>query len=400
MQVLGKRSKVLLIAIAMAMLVVLGVSFALWDTSAVKAISGDINQYANAKVGDVITFGNYYQTGNRINNDENAEYEKTPIEWLVVDKDERTGQLTLMSKYILAAGSFFGNYYKNEADVWGFHYQTGNVQTAGNPYNQAYVESTARAFLNNLERRDLGGDSYISEEFKTSATASDAEKGKLLTSVGFSNRKYYINSTSYQRPIDNPEFKNRPATRGFYDEAFSDNEKSMIVPRVIAEYTGFRWPANTHEPSEKTYVEGGVDKVWLPSTTELNIMAVEDNYTNPNDEASSTVLEYFKNYAQYINPVSNINNTTLANSLKTVRTNFVKNNSKAMNYSIPVYQYQSTAINENIHITSNSLDHYWTRSSVSNYSSSVRTVNSSGSFTGTNTNDSTLGVRPCLILKY
>lgn len=372
------------------MLVTVGVSFALWDMSAVKATNGDLCNYANAKVGDVIEFGKYYQTGNRINNDENAEYEKTPIEWIVVDKDERTGQLTLMSKYILAAGSYFGNYYYNEAGLLSHNYNKTLDEIDGIAYNQAYVESTARAFLNNLERRDLGGDSYASLEFKTSDTLSSASTSRLLTSVGFSNRKYNINGIYYQRPITNNEFKNRPATLGFYDEAFNDEEKAMIMPKEIAGYTGFRWPNNAHSPSLKTYIESALDKIWLPSTTELNIMATADGYTNPSDEASSTVFQYFKGKSGIV----------LQISLKAERTAFVKANSKAMNYSIPVYKYQSTEINEDIHMTSNSADVYWTRSPVSDNYTVVHRVVSSGEFYGSSTDNSTYGVRPCLILKY
>lgn len=384
------------------MLIAVGVSFAMWDNmSTANATSGDLSQYANAKVGDVITFGKYYQTGNKVSEAEDAEYEKTPIEWIVVDKDERTGQLTLMSKYILAAGSYFGNYYKNLADDWGFHYGS-NAELDGNPYNQAYVESTVRAFLNNLERRDLGGDSYVSKEYKTSDKVSSKATGVLYSSVGFSNRKYNISSEEYQRSIYiKSEYIERPATCGFYDEAFTDNEKAMIVPKIIAGYSGFRWPThNTHEVSEKTYIEGTVDKIWLPSTTELNIMSVEDGYTNPSDEAGSTVFKYFKNYKQHTNPITNEVNTTLSNALKSTRTSFVANNSKAMNYSIPVYQYNSTAINTEINEKSNSSDYYWTRSPMSSYYASVRYVGSTGLFSNNPTSYSNVGVRPCLILKY
>lgn len=66
MQVLGKRSKILLIAVAIAMLVALGVSFATWDNmSTAHATNGDLSTYANAKVGKTVFFGNYYQTGEK-----------------------------------------------------------------------------------------------------------------------------------------------------------------------------------------------------------------------------------------------------------------------------------------------------------------------------------------------
>lgn len=404
MQILGKRSKILVIAVAIVMLVVVGVSFAVWDISAVKATSGDLSEYANAKVGDVITFGNYYQTGKRVNNDENAEYEKTPIEWLVVDKDERTGQLTLMSKYILAAGSYFGNWYYNNANSYDDNYMDQSPELSECPYNQAYVESTARAFLNNLERRDLGGDFYSPNDgYKTSVVASTKDSG-LLISVGFSNSIYTFikdkETNEFKRPIANDEYRNRPATRGFYDEAFSAEEKALIMPKNIPGYTGYRWTNNYNATSERVNVGGAVDKVWLPSATELNIMATNDSYINPSDGSSATVFEYFKSYNQYQNPVSGKINSSLADALKSKRTDFVASDSKAMSYSIPVYEYQSTVVNDDINAKSNSTDIYWTRSPRSSDYKSMYTVDNFGLFDVFNTNGSRYGVRPCIILKY
>lgn len=316
-----------------------------------------------------------------------TEYKKTPIEWLVVDKDERTGQLTLMSKYILASGSYFGNWYYTLANIWGPNYDK-DVTVADVPYNQAYVESTARAFLNNLERRDMGADTYSTADgYKTGVTSSITTE-KLYTSVGFSNKTYNL-TNEFKRPISNAEYKNRPATRGFYDEAFSHDEKAMIVPKTIAGYTGYRWPNNSNDPQKMSYIEGAVDKVWLPSVAELNNIESGDEYTSPSDATNSTVFEYFKGKK----------GTTLKNALKTTRTELAKN-SFAMNYSIPVYLHNSTTANTNIHATKNSTDQYWTRSPVSAYYTDVRRVNNSGSFNLTNTLYSYIGVRPCVILKY
>lgn len=372
--------------ISITMLIAIGVSFATWDSSAVKATNGGLSQYANAKLGDTVFFGNYYQTNTK---DANGEYVKTPIEWLVVDKDERSGQLTLMSKYILAAGSYFGNNYKNLTDDWGFHYQIDNVQTAENPYNQAYVESTLRAYLNNLERRDMGADSYSAADGYRTSVIPSVTTEKLYTSVGFSNSKYRF-TDDYLRPINNEEYKNRPATRGFYDEAFSNDEKAIIIPKAIAGYTGHRWPNNNNrDPQKMSYIEGSVDKIWVPSAAELNNIESGDEYTNPSDASCSTVFEYFKGKT----------GVTLQNALKTTRTELAEN-SFAMNYSIPVYKYQSTEINIDINATTNSTDHYWTRSPMSYYYSNVRYVTRSGSFSNDGTNTSYFGVCPCVLLKY
>lgn len=436
MQILGKKSKILLIVVVIAMLVAIGISFATWDNiSEVKAVTGNSSTYASAKVGETVFFGEYYQTGEKDSEDP-TEYKKTPIEWIVVDKDERYGQLTLMSKYILASGSYFGNYYYSATtNEWGAHYD-GNHAVAGIAYNQAYVDSTARAFLNNLERLDLGGDSFdASNGYLPSAinsTKDTTTDGKfmqgtgLLSSAGFSNQRYWtkLNSNStgvaellanpnsglfkrkdaesevyYQRPIKNIEYKNRPATRGFFDEAFSYEEKSMIVPKQIPGYTGHRWPDNAHDIATKSYAEGAVDKVWLPSATELNIMngqdwnsEANDAWTNPSDESGSTVFEYFKNYQDY-------GFSSITEAVKTTRTNFAKN-SFAMNYSIPIYKKGVTDVNTDIHSTNNSTDNYWTRSPMSSWYTSARTVYNSGLFFAHYTTHSYIGVRPCVILKY
>lgn len=371
---------------AIAMLIAIGISFAAWDITAVKATNGDLSSYANAKVGESVFFGQYYQTGEK-DPDDPTEYKKTPIEWIVVDKDERTGQLTLMTKYILAAGSYFGNNYKNTNDESGSHYD--NNETLSNiPYNQAYVDSTVRAYLNNLERRDMGGDSYsIDDGYKTGVTPS-VKTEKLYVSVGFSNRRYNF-TDEFIRPISNAEYKNRPATRGFYDEAFSNDEKAMIVPKVIAGYTGHRWPNNLNNPQKMSYVESVVDKVWIPSAAELNNIEFGDTYTNPSDAAGSTVFEYCRGKT----------GSTLYNALKTIRTELAKN-SFAMNYSIPVYLRDSTTVNTDIHATNNSTDHYWTRSARADYYANIRYVPNTGMFSNLSTYASDIGVRPCVILKY
>lgn len=139
-----------------------------------------------------------------------------------------------------------------------------------------------------------------------------------------------------------------------------------------------------------------MDMVWLPSVTELNVMNgkdwnghLDDLWTNPSDEAGSTVFEYFKNKA----------GDELSKALQATRTEFAKN-SFAMNYSIPVYNKGTTTINTNIHPTGNSNDYYWTRSAVSYWYNSVRTVIDTGLFNATYTYNSYFGVRPCVILKY
>lgn len=432
MHILGKRSKLLVIVVAIVMLVTVGVSFALWDSSTVKATTGYVS-YSTAQVGDVIQYGRYYQTG-VIGDD--GEYEKTPIEWIVVDKDERTGQLTLMSKYILACGSYFGNYYyDNTNSVWSAHYDN-DLTIAGNPYNQAYSESTARAYLNNLVRFDMGGDSFDSIKGYIASGKKSTVNSGLLSSTGFSNQNYWTglnlgddesninnllnNDTSglktradsteiyYQRPINNEEYKARPATKGFYDEAFNDEEKSMIVPRVIGASIAHRWPDSANDVSTNSNIEGIIDKVWLPSATELNIMngqdwngSENDAWTIPSDNSTSTVFKYFKNYNQFINPFKTYatNNVSLAEALYSKRTEFAKNSFSA-NYSIPVYLLESNGINKDIDAVRNASDNYWTRSPSSYWFNYMRIVNGMGKFDAGRSSTSYIGVRPCIMLKY
>lgn len=223
----------------------------------------------------------------------------------------------------------------------------------------------------------------------------------LLTDpkTGLSERYDLKTEVYFKRPITNDEYKNRPATRGFIDEAFNNIEKTMIVPKTIAGYTGHRWPDNEFDVATKSYVEGALDKVWLPSATELNIANgvdwngdIDDAWTNPSDETGSKVFEYFNNYQNY-------GYSSVAEAVKAVRTPFAKN-SFAMNYSIPVYLKGTTEINTDIHATSNSTDHYWTRSPSSFWFFSMRTVYSTGSFHSWRSYYSYVGVRPCVILKY
>lgn len=415
------------------MLVAIGISFAMWDNmSVVKATTGYVS-YSSAQVGDVIQYGRYYQTGVI---GEDGEYEKTPIDWIVVDKDERTGQITLLSKYILASGSFFGNNYFNAEGYWGAYYSS-HKELNGLSYNQAYIDSTVRAYLNNLERMDLGGDGFVSGVgYVPSMYSSDTATGKLRSSVGFSNQRYFTglnyttpedkqlvdNGTSgltkrfeansneifYQRPIGNDEYKARPACRGFYDEAFNSGEKELIVPKVIGGYVGARWPESKHSVSYKSYIEGALDKVWLPSVTELNVangtdwtLNTDDAWTSSSDKSSATVFEYFKNYSQYKNPLKtgDGNNQSVAEAIDTKRTDFAKN-SYAANFSIPLYKYQTTEINVDINSSRNSCDHYWTRSPISYWSSDIRIIKNGGLFSPGTSHDSYYGVRPCIILKY
>lgn len=390
MQILGKKSKVLLMVIAIAMLIAVGASFAMWDMSAVKATNGDLSDYANAKVGDIVSFGRYYQTEEK--DLETGEYVKTNIEWLVIDKNERTGELTLMSKYILAIGSYFGNYYLNSNGEF-VHYDLGLVGQVES--NQAYGESTIRAFLNNLERRDLGGDEYIDGMYMPSNLNSTPETG-LLTSVGYSNSLFFAGD--YVRDIKAEPYVKRPALRGFYDEAFNWDEKSLIVPKVISGYTGFRWPSNNDTVSNMSYVEGAVDKVWIASAIELGATG---NVANSSDAASACTYEYFKNYEKYLNPFTGEYNKSLMESRCGMRSPLLSSTSTlAGNYSVPMYLRGTTDINTDISPENHKLNYYWTRTPMSRWHFRMQVVSNTGGFDANMTGSAGIGARPCLILKY
>lgn len=182
----------------------------------------------------------------------------------------------------------------------------------------------------------------------------------------------------------------------------------MIVPKEIAGYTGNRWPDSGHNATTKSYVEGAVDKVWLPSATELNIKNGKDwndiegdSWANPSDEAGSTVFEYFKNYYNYDNPVTGEKNVLIADAIKTIRTDLAQDG-KGGNYSIPVYDKGTTTAKTAISDTQNrnTTDNYWTRTPSSYWYNTVRTVTNKGRFGSNSSHDSYNGVRPCVILKY
>lgn len=139
-----------------------------------------------------------------------------------------------------------------------------------------------------------------------------------------------------------------------------------------------------------SYIEGVTDKVWIASGIEINAFDSNLEYVNSSDDASNKVFEYFGNKS----------GAALQNALKTVRSPFLLNNSKAMNYSIPVYKYQSTEINEDIHVRMNSMDYYWIRSVLSNSCVNVYRMTNTGIFDYTASYISDVGVRPCVTIKY
>lgn len=117
-----------------------------------------------------------------------------------------------------------------------------------------------------------------------------------------------------------------------------------------------------------------------------------DSWTNPSDEAGSTVFEYFKNYKNY-------GFSSVDEAIKANRTPLATNGS-AGNYSIPVYDKGTTTTKVAINSDSNTTDQYWTRSASSHWYGYIRTVHTSGRFYANNTYNSSIGVRPCMILKY
>lgn len=168
----------------------------------------------------------------------------------------------------------------------------------------------------------------------------------------------------------------------------------MIVPKVIAGYIGHRWPRG-NDVATKSYVDGVVDKIWLPSVTELNVEQGEDwnslendDWTNTNDKIGSSTFEYFKRFK----------GSELSKVLTSERT-VLAGNGKAGNYSIPVYKKGSTEPIENIS-ENNISTYYWTRSIPSYWHEHVRVIRPNGLFSQLQSINSTVGIRPCVTLKY
>lgn len=99
-------------------------------------------------------------------------------------------------------------------------------------------------------------------------------------------------------------------------------------------------------------------------------------------------FEYFKN----------LSGDDLKDALRATRTPLA-HDGKAGNYSIPVYDKGTSNVKTAI-ADKNSSDNYWTRSASSYWCSPVRAVLDTGIIHGYDTHHSTLGVRPCIILKY
>lgn len=434
MEILGKKSKLLLILLMVAMLTATVVSLAIWDgTSVASAATGNMAVYANAKVGDIVTFGSYYQDASGTS--------KTPIEWLVVDKDEKSGQLTLLAKHVLAGGSYWGNWFYNSANSGGYHSTVG-AGPAGNPYNQNWADSTLRAWLNNLERTDVHGDNFSLTEgiklydnkvtpSKASGIANNAltfsyQHSDLKYSVGYSNKNHWTGLSStgstglpagmFKRQDNNevyykrPRNTQRPAVNGFLDEAFSQEEQERIVPKVIPGQVCHEWPSNTHFTEDKTVTPTTVDKIWVPSTAELNIEEGKDwtglpdngnggnNWSAGTDNSSSDAFAFFRQF-------QTVEDLTAA--IRATGTEFDRN-PQVGNFSIPLDVPKTNIGTSNMQKDMAYKDYwgesgtryYWTRTPASSWYSSVGCVQTSGAFHYNGTNFSNFGARPALILSY
>lgn len=438
MEILGKKSKIVLALIVILMLTATVVSFAIWDNSSIaKAAVGEMAQYANAKVGDIVTYGSYYQDANGTT--------KTPIEWLVVDKDEKSGQLTLLAKHVLAGGSYWGNWFYNGSNSGGWHSAAVGTGPAGIPYNQNWADSTLRAWLNNLERTDVHGDTFAKTgitNYANKVTASKATgisaDGKTLTfsyqhsdlkySVGYSNKNHWTGLSStdgkdltagsglFRRGDNNevyykrPKNTARPAVNGFLDEAFTQEEQERIVPKVIPGQVCHEWPSNTHFTEDKVVTPTTVDKIWVPSTAELNIEEGKDWIGNPDngnggnnwsagtDNSSSDAFAFFRQFQTV---------EALTAAIRATGTAFDRN-PQVGNFSIPLDVAKNNIGTSNMQNDQAYADYwgekgtryYWTRTPASYWCGSVGFVQTSGAFGYGHTNGSNVGARPALILSY
>lgn len=436
MEILGKKSKVLLVLLLVLTLTASLITVAVFYGAPVaQAASGSLAQYANANIGDIVTFGNYYQDANGAT--------KTPIEWLVVDKNDKTGQLTLLAKHVLAGGSYWGNYFYNNSNEGGFHSAAVGVGPGNIGNNLNWADSTVRAWLNNLERTDTHGDKYTTNGIQLYAdkvtpskavsiannvVTYDYQHSDLKHSVGYSNKNlwtglksanitgtmpdgYYLRPDADEIVYRRPKNTVRPAVNGFLDEAFSQEEQELIVPRVIPGQISHEWPTNNiNFTSNKTLTPTTIDKVWIPSTTELNIEQGRDwngdnynenggnNWSGSADSSSGTAFAFFRQFQT---------ETTFLTAIRATGTEFDRN-PKVSNYSIPLDVDQNNIGTNNTQNDQDNKDYwgntgtryYWTRTPASYLSHGVGYVKNNGYFSYYVTYYSNVGVRPALILSY
>lgn len=434
MNTLSKKSKILIVSLMILLLTVTVVSLAIWDGVANKTVTGEMAQYANAKVGDIVTYGNYYQDTNGTT--------KTPIEWLVVDKDERSGQLTLLAKHVLAGGSYWGNWFYNMYNIGGYHSALVGAGPGNNANNQNWADSTLRAWLNNLERTDVHGDTFEADGIKpytkkvTPSKVSGISNGAftytyqhsdLKKSVGYSNKNYWTGlsvtaitgtmPSGYHKRFDNNEiiYKRpnntvRPAVNGFLDEAFTQEEQERIVPRVIPGQECRQWPSGTNLVNDKITSPTTVDKIWVPSATELNIKEGQDwngnndmntagnNWTTGSDNSTNRAFAFFKQFQSV---------DSLTAAIRATGTDFDRN-PKVSNFSIPLDVDQSNIGTLNSQIDNNFKDYwnnsgtryYWLRSPASYWFGNNGCILSSGTFYSTSTHGTHFGARPAMVLSY
>lgn len=435
MEILGKKSKVLLVLLLVLTLTASLITVAVFYGAPVaQAASGSLAQYANANIGDIVTFGNYYQDANGTS--------KTPIEWLVVDKNDKTGQLTLLAKHVLAGGSYWGNWFYNAENKGGYYSPSANKSPGEIDHNQNWADSTLRAWLNNLERTDSHGDKYTASGIQLYAdkvtpskavsiannvVTYDYQHSDLKHSVGYSNKNLWTGLKSanitgampegyflrpdadeivYRRPKNNI----RPAVNGFLDEAFSQEEQELIVPRVIPGELANEWPSASNFTSDKNITPTTIDKIWVPSTNELNIIegkdwngdnfngGINNNWSAGTDSSSSTTFAFFRQFQTV---------SSLSSALRATGTEFDRN-PKVSNYSIPL-DVDSANIGTLNTQNDQAFADYWgikgtryylTRTSSSTWYNSIGFVRTAGDFYYYYTDHANYGARPALILSY
>lgn len=436
MEILNKKTKLILAILIIAALIGTAVSYAILSGNNVaNASNGEMAQYANAKIGDIVTYGNYYQDTNGTT--------KTPIEWLVVDKNEKTGELTLLAKHVMAGGSFWGNWFYDNSNSGGFHSPNVGVGPAGSGCNQNWADSTLRAWLNNLERTDVHGDKFKANGIQLYAdkvTPSKAvsiganntvnfayQHSDLKYNIGYSNKNHWTNLTTaditgnlptgyYKRTENNeiyykrPNITERPAVNGFLDEAFTKDEQARIIPRVIAGQNSHQWPSSGYFMDDKVITPTTVDKIWVPSAAELNIEVGVDwngqpddgngnnNWFVGSDNSTSDAFAFFRQFKTI---------ETLSSAVRATGTEFDKN-PQVSNYSIPLDVPTSNigtanSQNEELRIDywgNKGTREYWTRTATSYWSVSVGFIMTSGGFYSSSTYNSGIGARPAMILSY
>lgn len=222
--------------IIVAIMLSLSLSFCAWDTLSAKAsmnvnggsyrgaaivMADDKDNSGDISMGDIVTYGNFYQAADAVDT-----HQTDPLRWIVVDYNSATTVATLLAEKVI----IYGNY-------WGL------TNTEKN-YEVLYYNSNMRSWLNSGKGSLLGD----ANGWKDNERIDDNTRSDGVGSTFGINQKNQVN-------------------KGFLDVAFTDYEKSFLIPKKIYDMKliySDRTIINSFYGNN--YVN---DLVWIPSISEI-----------------------------------------------------------------------------------------------------------------------------------